>query len=75
MSGHTVLILGAGASLVYGLPLGKGLIEKICDLLPKSDASYMGDKAAALHNQLQGYRFLKCTKTCPSRNTFAATAP
>jgi hypothetical protein len=35
MSGHTVLILGAGASLAYGLPLGSGLVAKICELLPQ----------------------------------------
>lgn len=56
MSGYTVLVLGAGASLAYGLPLGKGLIENICALLPGSDASYMGDKANSLFNQLSGYR-------------------
>ncbi len=53
MTGHTVLILGAGASLAYGLPLGKGLVSKICELLPDTANRRMSDRAMALHNQLQ----------------------
>lgn len=54
MPGHTVLILGAGASLAYGLPLGKGLVEEICELLPSSTQSPPSYKAGALYDQLQG---------------------
>lgn len=50
MSGYTALILGAGASLNYGLPLGSQLVEKICQLLPSSDSQYMGDEANLLYN-------------------------
>jgi hypothetical protein len=56
MSGHTALILGAGASLNYGLPLGSQLVEKICQLLPSSDGRYMGDEANSLYNYLANDR-------------------
>ncbi len=56
MSGYTALILGAGASLNYGLPLGSGLVDKICQLLPSTDSSYMGDEANSLHNFLASDR-------------------
>ncbi len=56
MSGFTALILGAGASLNYGLPLGSGLVEKICQLLPSADSSYMGDEANSLHKFLASDR-------------------
>lgn len=54
MPGYTVLILGAGASLAYGLPLGKGLVEKICVLLPSSAQSHTNYKVGALYDQLRG---------------------
>jgi hypothetical protein len=54
MSGHTALILGAGASLNYGLPLGSQLVEKICELLPATDTVRMGNNANLLHNHLAG---------------------
>jgi hypothetical protein len=50
MNGHTALILGAGASLNYGLPLGSQLVEKICKLLPSSDTVRMGSEANLLYN-------------------------
>lgn len=52
MSGKTVLILGAGASLAYGLPLGKGLLEKICELLPQHEKTQMNASAMDLFNAL-----------------------
>ncbi len=56
MSGFTSLILGAGASLNYGLPLGSGLVDKICQLLPSAYSSYTGDEANSLHNFLASDR-------------------
>jgi hypothetical protein len=56
MSGHTALVLGAGASLNYGLPLGSQLVEKICELLPATDTVRMGSEANLLHNFLVGDR-------------------
>ena len=52
MSGKTVLVLGAGASLAYGLPLGKGLLEKICELLPQNDKNQMNASAMVLYDAL-----------------------
>jgi hypothetical protein len=56
MSGHTALILGAGASLNYGLPLGSQLVEKICQLLPSPDAQHMSPEANLLYNALANDR-------------------
>ncbi len=51
MSGHTALILGAGAGLHYGLPLGSQLVEKICELLPATEPLRMGEQALQLPRQ------------------------
>jgi hypothetical protein len=58
MSEHTVLILGAGASLAYGLPLGKGLVEKIHNLLPSNETDPFTD---AVENLL---RAIECSAEC-----------
>lgn len=52
MTEHTVLVLGAGASLAYGLPLGKGLVEKICELLPSNNQQHMSGTTTTLYNEL-----------------------
>lgn len=52
MSDYTVLVLGAGASLPYGLPLGKGLVERICETLPSNDKNRMSETASTLHETL-----------------------
>ncbi|MDH5709509.1 MAG: hypothetical protein OEY75_10385, partial [Hylemonella sp.] len=52
MSGHTVVILGAGASYTYGLPLGKGLVDRIRDLLPNSATTELNGVSKTLYAQI-----------------------
>jgi hypothetical protein len=54
MTDYTVLVLGAGASLPYGLPLGKGLLNEICNLLPDSFNGHLNSKAETLYNEIVG---------------------
>jgi hypothetical protein len=53
MFDRTVLVLGAGASLSYGLPLGTGLLQNIKSWLPSDDRCQMGDEALNLSQHLQ----------------------
>jgi len=52
MSGYTVLILGAGASIAYGLPLGNELVKEISELLPSSNTD-RGKSHQVLLDQLR----------------------
>ena len=70
MSDYTVLVLGAGASLSYGMPLGKGLVEKICELLPSNDVQRMGDVSIELHNFLASDKeFFSSWRSISNRDT------
>ncbi len=53
MPGHTVLVLGAGASLAYGLPLGTGLLHKICELLPSNNTNRFGKETQSLYDHVE----------------------
>jgi hypothetical protein len=52
MSDYTVLVLGAGASLPYGLPLGKGLLQKISADLPKDYNTPLSTGISTLYNDI-----------------------
>lgn len=56
MSEHTCLILGAGASAPYGLPVGKGLATKILTELDHSHVRQLGTTADELAAFQQEFR-------------------
>lgn len=75
MSGYTVLVLGAGASLPYGLPLGKGVLEAIRELLPHSDDQRMGEAAMTQwvgNQKTNNSLYPKFTTTCQLLNICGA---
>ena len=62
---RTVLVLGAGASSAYGLPLGRGLRDLVCDLEYKRGAKVVEE---AGFDEQDLYAFLQTLKyPLPSR--------
>lgn len=53
MLDSTVLVLGAGASLAYGMPLGRKLVTDICDLLPQHPESYNEERISPIIDVLR----------------------
>ena len=54
----TVLVLGAGASMPYGLPSGHQLLESLCELqggTPPRDRIAMYDKLGHTHDDLRKF--------------------
>jgi hypothetical protein len=71
MTDYTVLVLGAGASLPYGLPLGKGLVEKICEILPSNDKNRMSDTASTLYETLTNNPDFRNSWSAASKKDFS----